>query len=235
MPLNYQGNSIGVLLVRSDDRSRSWADNELLLLDTVGDQLAVAVNQAHLFTQMQQQALTDSLTGCHNRRSFELRLEHDLQLAMRMGQQLSIVMLDLDFFKDVNDQAGHEAGDMALCMLAEILQSDLRVVDTAARLGGDEFVILLSQASTEGALMVAERLRKRLEEVNVPGFGRVTASFGVATFPDHGSARDSLVGAADRALYNSKHAGRNRVSVGEPFIFAQDEPSAELADTMQRF
>ncbi|MEP6569113.1 MAG: GAF domain-containing protein, partial [Acidobacteriota bacterium] len=78
MPLNYQGTSIGLLLARSDDLSRVWADNELLLLHTVADQLAVAVNQAHLFEQMQQQALTDGLTGCHNRRSFEMRLEHDL-------------------------------------------------------------------------------------------------------------------------------------------------------------
>ncbi|MEP6570752.1 MAG: GGDEF domain-containing protein, partial [Acidobacteriota bacterium] len=173
-------------------------------------------------------------TGCHNRRSFEMRLEHDLQLAMRMGQQLSVVMLDLDYFKDINDQAGHEAGDGALCMLAEILQSDLRIVDTAARLGGDEFVILLCQASTEGALLVAERLRKRLEEVKVPGFGRVTASFGVATFPDHGSSRDSLIGAADSALYSSKKAGRNRVSVVNPFVLAEGKPSAELADALQR-
>ena len=234
VPLIHQGNLIGLLLVRSDDMSRIWADNELLLLHTVADQLVVAVNQAHLFAQMEQQALTDGLTGCFNRRSFESRLEHDLQLAMRMGHQFSLVMLDLDHFKRINDQAGHEAGDAALCMLAELLHGGLRAVDTAARFGGDEFMIILPQANTEGALLVAERLRKRIEEMNVPGFGKVTSSFGIATFPDHGSSRDMLLLAADRALYSSKDAGRNRISVAEPFLFVEGEPSVELADAMRR-
>jgi diguanylate cyclase (GGDEF)-like protein len=234
MPLIHQGNLIGLLLVRRDDLSRIWADNELLLLHTVADQLVVAVNQAHMFEQMEQQALTDSLTGCFNRRSLEARLEHDLQLATRMGQQLSLVMLDFDDFKHVNDHAGHEAGDVVLRGLAEILRAGLRVVDTAARFGGDEFVVILPQANIEGALLVAERLRNRIEEMNVPGFGKVTCSFGIATFPDHASSRDTLIAAADRALYCSKNAGRNRVSVAEPFLFVAGEPSVELADAMQR-
>jgi diguanylate cyclase (GGDEF)-like protein len=238
VPLIYQGNFIGLLLVRSDDMSRVWASNELLLLHTVADQLAVAVNQAHLFAQMQQQALTDSLTGCYNRRSFELQLERDLHLATRMRQPLSLIMLDLDNFKHINDQAGHEAGDVALCMLAENLRAELRAVDTAARFGGDEFVVILPQANTEGAVLVAERLRARVEQMEVPGFGKVTSSFGVATFPDHASSRDTLVVAADRALYDSKDAGRNRVSVTDASPFAPSfeacEPSVELIDAMQR-
>jgi len=234
VPLIHEGNPIGVVLVRSDDKSRIWADNELLLLHTVTEQLVVAVNQAHIFAQMEQLALTDDLTGCFNRRSFESRLEHDLQLATRMGQQLSLVMLDLDYFNCVNDQAGHKAGDVALCMLAEILRTGLRVVDTAARFGGDEFVIILPQANTEGALLVADRLRRRIEEMVVPGFGQVTCSFGIATFPDHGSSGDALTGAADRALYASKHSGRNVVSVFEPFLFGEGAPSVELEDAMRR-
>jgi diguanylate cyclase (GGDEF)-like protein len=213
VPLIYQGNLIGLLLVRSDDMTRVWADNELLLLHTVADQLAVAVNQAHLFAQMQQQALTDGLTGCYNRRSFELQLERDLHLATRMRQPLSLIMLDLDNFKHINDQAGHDAGDTALRLLADALRSELRAVDTAARFGGDEFVIILPQANSEGALLVAERLRQRMSEIDVPHFGQVTASLGVATFPVHATSRDTLVVAADRALYNSKNSGRNRVSV----------------------
>lgn len=230
VPLIHQGSFIGLLLVRSDDMSRVWAENELLLLQTVADQLT----QAHLFAQMQQQALTDSLTGCYNRRSFELQLERDLHLATRMRQPLSLIMLDLDNFKHINDQAGHEAGDVALCMLAETLRSELRAVDIAARFGGDEFVIILPQANTEGAMLVAERLRKRVEQMEVPGFGQVTSSFGVATFPNHASSRDALVVAADRALYNSKNAGRNRVSVVEDAHLEDSEPSAELIDAMRR-
>ena len=234
MPLIHQGHFIGLLLVRSDDVSRIWADNELRLMHTVADQLVVAVNQAHLFAQMQQQALTDGLTGCYNRRSFEARLEHDLQLATRVGQQLSLVMLDVDNFKHINDRVGHEAGDVALCMLAEILRNALRVVDTAARFGGDEFVIILPQASTEEALLVAERLRKCVEEMDVPGYGKVTSSFGVATFPDHASSRDTLIVAADRALYSSKDAGRNCVSVVEHFLPVNSEHGVELTDARQQ-
>jgi diguanylate cyclase (GGDEF)-like protein len=234
VPLIHQGNFIGLLLVRSDDMSRVWADNELLLLHTVADQLAVAVNQAHLFAQMQQQALTDSLTGCYNRRSFELQLVRVLHRATRMRQPLSLVMLDFDNFKNINDQAGHETGDVALRLLAEALRSELRAIDTAARFGGDEFVVILPQATTEGAVIVAERLRKRVEQLEVPGFGRVTSSFGVATFPTHASSRDALVVAADRALYDSKNSGRNRVSFIDVSGFENTEPSSELIDVMQR-
>lgn len=239
VPLIYQGNFIGLLLVRSDDLTRVWADNELLLLHTVADQLAVAVNQAHLFAQMQQQALTDGLTGCYNRRSFELQLERDLHLATRMRQPLSLIMVDLDNFKQINDQAGHDAGDAALCLLADSLRSELRAVDTAARFGGDEFVIILPQANSEGAMLVAERLRKRMSEIEVPHFGQITASLGVATFPVHASSRDTLVVAADRALYNSKNCGRNRVSLPpeescETAVPPHNEQNVDLIDALQR-
>jgi diguanylate cyclase (GGDEF)-like protein len=209
VPLTYQGNFVGLLLVHSADASHIWADNELLLLHTVADQLTVAVNQAH----MQEQALTDGLTGCYNRRSFELQLERDLHLATRMRQPLSLIMMDLDRFKRINDRAGHDIGDVALRIVAESLRAELRAVDSAARFGGDEFAVILPQAGAEGALVVAERLRKRIAGTEVPGFGLITASFGLATFPAHASSRDTLVVAADRALYNSKHTGRNRVSL----------------------
>jgi diguanylate cyclase (GGDEF)-like protein len=215
VPLIYQGKLIGLLVVRSDDATRLWAENELLLLHTVADQLAVAVNQAHLFAQMQEQALTDGLTGCYNRRSFELQLERDLQLAIRMRQPLSLIMLDLDNFKEINDRAGHDAGDLALRMLVDNLRRELRAVDSLARFGGDEFAIILPQANADGALLVAERLRKRMEKIHVPDFGAITASFGIASFPAHASSRDTLVVAADRALYNSKDAGRNCASLPE--------------------
>jgi diguanylate cyclase (GGDEF)-like protein len=213
IPLLYKRLFAGVLLVRSDDPSHVWGENQLLLLNTVADQLALAVNQAHLYAEMQQQALTDALTGWHNRRSFELQLERDLHLATRMRQPLSLIMMDLDNFKEINDAAGHETGDMALRMLAETLRVELRAVDTAARYGGDEFAIILPQANSEGALVVAERLRKRISETSVPGYGLMSASLGLATFPLHASSRDTLIVAADRALYEAKYAGRNCVSV----------------------
>jgi len=240
VPLTYKGNFVGLLLVHSADPSHVWADNELLLLHTVADQLTVAVNQAH----MQEQALTDGLTGCYNRRSFELQLERDLHLATRMRQPLSLIMMDLDRFKRINDRAGHDIGDVALRIVAESLHAELRAVDSAARFGGDEFAVILPQAGADGALVVAERLRKRIADTEVPGFGLITASFGLATFPAHASSRDTLVVAADRALYNSKHTGRNRVSlpmeegcepVSDTLIDPDPIPEMEsLAETLLR-
>ena len=211
VPLLYQARSMGVLMVCSDDPHRIWQENELLLLRTVADQVAVAVNHARLFTQMQQLALTDGLTGCVNRRSFEMQLERDLRLATRMRQPVSLIMLDIDHFKRVNDTYGHDAGDAALRFLADVLRDELRGVDTAARYGGEEFAVILPQAGLDGALIVAERLRSRLETTEVPGIGHITGSFGLATFPLHANSRDGLVGAADRALYQAKHEGRNRI------------------------
>ena len=213
VPLIYQKRFMGVLMVRSDDPTRVWQENEILLLRTVADQVTVAVNHARLFSQMQQQALTDGLTGCFNRRSFEMQLERDLHMATRMSLPVSLILLDLDNFKRVNDTFGHEAGDVALRLLAEGLRDELRSVDTAARYGGEEFAVILPQAGVEGALIVAERLRKRIELMKVPGVGHITASLGIASFPQHASSRDSLVLAADRALYNAKSAGRNCVCI----------------------
>ena len=225
VPLIYQGDFVGILRAESDDPDRVWADTEQLLLHTVADQLTVAVKQAHLFAEMQQQALTDGLTGCYNRRSFDLQLQRDLHLATRMRQPISLIMIDLDYFKNINDRAGHEAGDLALRMLAEILRSELRAVDTAARFGGDEFAVILPQATIEGARIVAERLRLCIEQMEIPGYGQVTASFGLASFPIHASSRETIVVAADRALYESKHAGRNRISVP-----SDDSPDIDQPD-----
>ncbi len=224
VPLIYQGDLVGFLLVRTDDSTRVFADNELMLLRTVADQLTVAVNQARLFAQVQQQALTDPLTGCFNRRWFELQFERDLQMANRMRQPLSLIVLDIDNFKEINDGAGHEAGDLALRLLADCVRANLRAVDTAVRFGGDEFVVILPQAGIQGALIVAERLRSRIEQIEVPAFGRLSASLGLATFPVHGSSRDTLILAADRALYSSKELGRNRVST-PPDDFRYDPQS----------
>jgi diguanylate cyclase (GGDEF)-like protein len=227
VPLVYQLRFTGALMISSDDPMRVWRDSELLLLRTVADQVAVAVNHARLYERQQQLALTDSLTGCMNRRSFEMQLERDLRLATRMRQPVSLIMLDIDHFKRVNDSFGHDAGDAALRFLADVLRDELRGVDTAARYGGEEFAVILPQANLEGALVVAERLRARIETTEIPEIGHITASLGIATFPLHANSRAQLVSTADQALYEAKHEGRNRVSTPDA---EQREVSDEMFD-----
>ena len=212
-PLVYQEALLGALQVTSADPARLWHENEILLLRTVADQVAVAVNHAGLFAQIQQQALTDPLTGCYNRRSFEIQLEKDLLMARRLQRPLSLIMLDLDRFKHLNDTAGHDAGDVALRQLVDCFRQELRGADSAARFGGDEFALILPQAGADGALLVAERLRQRIEEIAISGFGNLTTSIGIASFPMHGGTRTDLFRAADAALYAAKRAGRNCVRV----------------------
>ncbi|HVS82593.1 MAG TPA: diguanylate cyclase [Pyrinomonadaceae bacterium] len=228
VPLIFHERFMGALQVTAADQSRAWEENELLLLRTVADQVAVAVNHANLFAQIQQQALTDALTGCYNRRSFEMQLDKDLLMAKRSQHPLSLVMLDLDKFKQLNDSAGHDAGDAALRKLADCFRQELRGVDSAARLGGDEFVLILPQAYAEGALIVAERLRARIEQIEIPQFGNLSASMGIAAFPEHTTSRAELVLAADAALYNAKRAGRNRVCVAEHSLGNLDQSSAPI-------
>jgi len=234
VPVIYRERMMGVLMVTSDNTRHVWQDNELLLMRTVADQVAVAVNHARLFQQVQHQALTDGLTGCFNRRFFEIQLERDLHLATRLRQPVSLIMLDIDYFKRVNDTYGHDAGDVALRMISQAIREELRGVDTAARYGGEEFAVILPQAGPEGAMAVAERLRARIESTSVSGVGCITASLGVATFPLHASSRDLLVTTADRALYQAKRTGRNRVCSpadlpGETF----DAPTAQDAPAPQ--
>ncbi len=228
VPLIFHERFMGALQVTAADLSRAWEENELLLLRTVADQVAVAVNHANLFAQIQHQALTDPLTGCYNRRSFEMQLDKDLLMAKRSHQPLSLVMLDLDKLKQLNDSAGHDAGDAALRKLADCFRQELRGVDSAARLGGDEFVLILPQAYAEGALIVAERLRLQIAQIEIPGFGNLSASIGIAAFPAHGTSRADLVLAADAALYDAKRAGRNRVCVAETSVGNLDQSSAPI-------
>ena len=232
-PLVFDERLMGALQVNSDDPSRVWQENEVLLLRTVADQVAVAVNHAGLFAQIQQQALTDALTGCYNRRSFEMQLEKEIMMAKRTHQPLSLLMLDLDRFKHLNDTAGHDAGDDALRQLSGCFREELRGIDSAARFGGDEFALILPQALAEGALVVAERVRARIEGIYIPEFGNLTASIGIASFPAHAASRAELFRAADDALYAAKRAGRNRVCVADRAVEALDQALSRVSPTQE--
>lgn len=229
VPLIFHERFMGALQVTAGDPTRVWQENELLLLRTVADQVTVAINHAHLFAQIQQQALTDALTGCHNRRSFEMELDRDLAIATRLHQPVSLLMLDLDRFKQLNDSSGHEAGDSALRMMAECFNQEMRKVDSASRFGGDEFALILPHAYADGALLVAERVRASIEQIEIQGYGNLSASIGIASFPEHAATRSELVAAADKALYAAKRGGRNRVCIAEkPDDEDEDESSVVI-------
>jgi diguanylate cyclase (GGDEF)-like protein len=165
------------------------------------------------------QATTDGLTGVANRRSFDEELALEWRRAERIGDSLALILLDLDDFKRVNDTYGHQAGDVVLRKVAEVLGNGVRQIDLFARYGGEEFAVLVPETEVEGALLLAERLRKRLadERIGLPD-GRmleITASFGAAA-KDSLTRPEELVAAADEALYEAKRSGKNRVAPEPP-------------------
>ena len=181
----------------------------------IATQAEIALENAHLHRLVQQQALTDDLTSLPNRRRFMTEFRRESQRADRAGTPLSVIVLDIDDFKQVNDTWGHETGDLVLRGLAEALAAATRSVDLAARLGGEEFAVLLPNTDAEGAQGVAERIQHDLRALAVPvGDTTVgaTASFGISSFPDLAALGD-LLNDADRSLYEAKRAGKNRIVV----------------------
>ncbi|MCL2635603.1 MAG: sensor domain-containing diguanylate cyclase, partial [Betaproteobacteria bacterium] len=163
---------------------------------------------------LQEQAVRDGLTGLHNRRYLDEILEREVSRARREASPLSLVMLDIDHFKQINDTYGHQAGDEVLRVLAATLQADIRAEDTACRYGGEEFLVLLPNMPLTAAIERAEGWRRSLERLTVEHGGLAltsTISLGVAVYPEHGTTPDDLTRSADLALYRAKAAGRNRV------------------------
>jgi len=169
------------------------------------------------------QSVHDALTGLYNRRYLEESLARELVLAERKGHPVSVIMADLDHFKKVNDQYGHLAGDEVLRAFGAILKRNARASDIYCRYGGEEFLLVLPQMPAEKAAERAEQLRRSLAAAPIH-YGAtpiaITASFGVAAFPDQGSGGDRLIDAADKALYQAKHNGRNRVALSESRVAA---------------
>jgi diguanylate cyclase (GGDEF)-like protein len=211
VPITYRQSTIGELLVEDDTPGRAWEPEEMLMVNTVADQLSIAVSHARLFKQMQTLAMTDALTGLYNHRYFQERLERETKLADRNHQPVSLILLDLDNLKLINDTHGHRAGDAALRHVALTMLGTVREVDVCARYGGEEFVVILTQCAGDDAVQVAERLREAIASTPVQNIGQVTASIGVATYPTLARSREELIEKADQAMYVAKAAGKNRV------------------------
>jgi diguanylate cyclase (GGDEF)-like protein len=217
LPVVHQGRLLGVLNLQRSG-TEAFAAEEVELLAAVADQAAMAIQNARLHAETVALSITDALTGLANRRHLFRQLEQEVARAARFRTQVSLVMLDLDHFKDMNDAAGHLAGDAVLRQVAEVLRSQVRRVDVVARYGGEEFCLILPQVGKADAVEVAEKLRRSIAEQpfgSAPA-GRITASAGVAHLPTDAETLESLLEAADAALYASKRRGRNRVTAFEP-------------------
>jgi diguanylate cyclase (GGDEF)-like protein len=156
-------------------------------------------------------AFTDHMTGLANRRRFERQLEREVGRTLRYGHPFSLLMIDIDNFKNLNDSFGHDVGDDAIRRIGKVLREGTRGIDLAARIGGEEFAVLLVETSQEGAIEVAERLRLAIRALEIPSAGQITASFGVAECPIDAQTANDILKAADVALYEAKRAGRDRV------------------------
>jgi two-component system, cell cycle response regulator len=178
-------------------------------------------------------AFTDHMTGLANRRRFERQLEREVGRTMRFGHPFSLLMIDIDKFKDLNDSFGHDAGDDAIRRIGRVLREGTRGIDLAARIGGEEFAVLLVETSQEGAVEVAERLRLAIKALELTSGCQITASFGVAVCPVDAQTAPDILKAADVALYEAKRSGRDRV-VGTPAMRSNSVAAADVQREVQR-
>jgi diguanylate cyclase (GGDEF)-like protein len=216
LPITYGETLLGVLNVESRDEN-AFAPQDVLILNTLADLLATALHNSFVFQKLQQQSITDGLTGIKTRRFFWEALSSEWKRASRSGRPFSVVLVDLDKFKEVNDTLGHLEGDLVLARVGRLLEQKCRQSNVVARYGGDEFIILMPETGMDQAQVLAERLRLWLATDPMLEDHKITGSFGVASFPVHGFNVEDLIRVADAGLYVSKHAGGNQVSTGEPF------------------
>lgn len=211
LPLFSSKEFFGCLAVFSPRPSPN--ENELNFLNLFGRQIELAITIANLFETVKKQAVTDPLTELFNRRFYEDAISREASRALRLNQPFSLISLDLDHLKQINDNHGHSAGDKAIVAIAKAISENARSVDIASRIGGEEFSIILPGIDAAGGMIAAERLRQSIENSVVDEVGKITASIGVATFIEHTVNLDELIEIADRAMYLAKKSGRNQVKL----------------------
>ncbi|HMO21585.1 MAG TPA: diguanylate cyclase, partial [Candidatus Melainabacteria bacterium] len=240
IPINYEQKLLGLLVGYKCQMKASWSRINENFYRSVSDQVATGVVNARLYAKVQRQATTDGLTGLFNHRTGQEKLAEQLKLAERYQRNISVIMLDVDHFKSINDNYGLPAGDSVLKSVSRLIKKNCRDVDIPVRYGGEEFLIVLPEIARDGAVVVAERIRTALENeiVNHEDIEiNVTGSFGVASFPEDADQQQALLDLADKALYYSKRVSRNRVSTTKDLSFdkvnededEQDRSSEEIA------
>ena len=218
-PIIIGGRKVGVLNVTDKSGGRTFDEVDLGLLEIIGPQVALALERAEWqerATEFQLMSITDPLTALPNRRYLEERLMEELNRSKRYDYAMSFLMIDIDDFKAYNDKNGHQAGDLALQITAHCLKGALRSADVASRYGGEEFCILLPQTGMVEAGAIADRIRQRVSTTHFPHgktqpLGHVTVSIGVSTFSSMVNTSENIIAAADRALYQAKNRGKDRI------------------------
>jgi diguanylate cyclase (GGDEF)-like protein len=213
VPLHGADREEGLLWV--PEQGRPTTDSDLEQARLIAAHAELALTNAERYHLAKEKAFIDDVTEVYNARYLLQATEHEILRAGRSGKELTVLFLDLDRFKRVNDQYGHLVGSNVLRRLSEVLLDCVRQVDTLARYGGDEFTILLVDTGLKGGVAVAERIRRTVAETIFEGTNgapiRLTISIGVATFPDHSPDREGLLDVADKAMYRAKSKGRNCV------------------------
>ncbi|MCE9626045.1 MAG: sensor domain-containing diguanylate cyclase, partial [Deltaproteobacteria bacterium] len=225
LPIAAKGMGLGAINF-SRKEVDGFSANDIRLLTTVTSQIAIALENARLYAKTKELTLIDDLTQVYNRRHFQKILEMEFKRAKRFRRPLTLLMVDVDHFKEFNDRFGHVEGDHVLTDLAAVLADNLREVDTVARYGGEEFSVVLPNTPLEDAHQVANKLKELVADLHVqkgrPPSQQLTVSIGVAAFDDGTEFLEDLINHADIALYKAKSQGRNRV------IVHGEEPVANL-------
>lgn len=214
VPLAHKNSHFGCLVLFSSREETT--ESELKFLNLFARQIELAITIADLFQVVKEQAITDAMTTLYNRRHFEECLMKEVVRAKRQGQKFTVIGIDLDHLKKINDVYGHNYGDTAIKTIAEVLRNSCRSIDIAARMGGEEFNVILPGVDSQGGMIFAERIRKTIQSIELEKIGKITASVGVATYMEHSEDIYELLELVDHAMYESKRNGRNRVTLAKP-------------------
>jgi diguanylate cyclase (GGDEF)-like protein len=215
VPLISRGRPLGVIELVNKKGAPAFDRDDLRAVTAIADYAAIAIENARNFQKVQELTLTDEHTGLYNARYLLSALEREIERANRFARPVSLLFLDIDHFKQVNDTRGHLVGSALLKALGAALLEAVRSVDSVCRYGGDEFAVLLLETHLDRAKVVAERIRHTIasrEFVIEGAVVKVTVSVGYATFPEAGKSAKLLLGAADKAMYAAKAAGKNTIS-----------------------
>jgi len=217
VPLDAGAERMAMLVLGPRISGREYGAPEQELAGTLSFAAAIALKNAELVEQLHSAATTDELTGLYNRRALEDRLAAEISRSLRHQLHTSVLLMDLDRFKVVNDTLGHAAGDRLLVLVGGLLQQQCRTLDVVGRLGGDEFLVILPMTSPAEARIYVGRVEHSMRELQElhPEFGSCTMSIGIAESPRHGTTVSSILAAADNALYRAKRGGRHAVEVAD--------------------